>query len=103
MMRIKKNDTVIVLTGKDKGKKGIVIEVQKEKNLVKVTGVSVVTEHYKADSQGETSGIRKQEGYINLANVMLVSPSDSKPTRVNFKVLEDGTKVRVCNRTEKVM
>ena len=103
MMRIKKNDTVFVLTGKDKGKRGTVLEVEREKSLIKVAGIAMLTKHYKARRQGETSGIRKQEGYINLSNVMLVSPIDSKPCRVNFKILENGTKVRVCNRTKQVI
>ncbi len=103
MLRIKKNDTVIVLTGKDKGKRGTVLEVVTDKNLVKVAGVAMLTKHYKARRSGEVSSIKKQEGYINLSNVMLISPLDSKPCRVNFKVLEDGTKVRVCNRTKQTM
>jgi large subunit ribosomal protein L24 len=103
MMRIKKNDTVVVLTGRDKGKKGTVIEVLSDKDLVKVAGIAIVTKHYKARRQGEVSSIKKQEGFIHLSNVMLISPTDSKPSRVNFKVMEDGTKVRVSNRTKQVM
>lgn len=103
MMRIKKNDTVLVLTGRDKGKRGTVLEVLTDRNKVKVSGVAMLTKHYKARRQGETSAIRKQEGYIHLSNVMLISPADSKPTRVNFKTLEDGTKVRVSNRTKQAM
>lgn len=103
MMRIKKNDTVLVLTGRDKGKKGTVIEVLSDKNKVKVAGIAMHTKHYKARRQGETSTIKRQEGYIHLSNVMLISPTDSKPTRVNFKTLEDGTKVRVSNRTKQVL
>lgn len=103
MMRIKKNDTVVVLTGKDKGKRGTVIDILVDKNLVKVQGVALMTKHAKARRQGEVSEIKKQEGYINISNVMLVSPVDGKPCRVNFKVTENGKKVRVCNRTEQVL
>ncbi len=85
MMRIKKNDTVLVLTGRDKGKRGTVLEVVTDKGLVKVAGIAMVTKHYKARKQGEVSAIKKQEGYINASNVMLIS-SDKKPCRVNFKV-----------------
>ncbi len=102
MMRIKKNDTVLVLTGRDKGKRGTVLEVVTDKGLVKVAGIAMVTKHYKARKQGEVSAIKKQEGYINASNVMLIS-SDKKPCRVNFKVLEDGKKVRVCNRTKEII
>lgn len=103
MLRIKRNDTVIVLTGRDKGKKGTVLELDQEKNRVKVGGIAMVTKHYKAKRQGETSTMRRQEGFIHLSNVMLISPTDSKPCRVSFKVLEDGKKVRVSSRTKQVM
>lgn len=102
MMRIKKNDTVLVLTGRDRGKRGTVLEVLADKGLVKVAGISMVTKHYKARKQGETSAIKRQEGYIHASNVMLIS-SDKKPCRVNFKILEDGKKVRVCNRTKEII
>ncbi len=103
MMRIRRNDTVTVLTGKDKGKQGTVVDVNLEKGLIKVTGIGIVTKHQKARRQGETSAIVKKESYINLSNVMLVSPADGKPCRVGFKVQEDGTKVRMCKRTNKVL
>ena len=103
MMRIKKNDTVFVLTGKDKGKRGTVIDIIPDKNLVKVKGIALVTKHIKARRQGEVSAIKKEEGYIHISNVMLVSQHDNNPCRVNFKVLEDGKKVRVCNRTQQVI
>ncbi len=103
MLRIRRNDTVQVLTGKDKGKQGTVVDINRDKGLVKVTGIAMVTKHQKARRQGETSAIKKKESFINLSNVMLVSPADSKPCRVNFKKQEDGTKVRVCNRTKKVL
>ena len=101
MMRIRRNDTVIVLTGKDKGKQGTVVDVNIDKGLVKVTGIAIVTKHQKARRQGETPAIVKKESYINLSNVMLMSPADGKPCRVGFKTQEDGTKVRVCKRTNK--
>ena len=108
MLRIKKNDTVVILTGRDKGKRGTVLEVKADKEdkgneKVKVSGVAIVTKHYKARKQGEVSAIKKQEGYINASNVMLISPSDSKPTRVNFQVGQDGKKVRVSNRTKDII
>ncbi len=103
MMRIKRNDTVKVMTGKDKGKQGTVIDVNCEKGLIKVDGIAMVTKHYKARRQGEQSTIKRQESFINLSNVMLVSSADGKPTRVGFKIQEDGTKVRRCKRTDKVL
>lgn len=101
-MRIKKNDTVYVLTGKDKGKQGIILAIDPDKNLVKVKGIALLTKHVKARRQGEVSAIKQEEGYINISNVMLVAP-DNKPCRVNFKVLENGKKVRVCNRTQQII
>lgn len=103
MMRIKINDTVLVLSGKDKGKKGTVIDVQVDKNRVKVKDIALVTKHIKSRKQGQPSEIKQLESYINISNVMLINPSDSKPTRVNFKVMQDGKKVRVCNRTEEII
>ena len=103
MMRIKRTDTVKVLTGKDKGKQGTVIDVDCDKGLIKVDGIAMVTKHYKARKQGEQSSMKRQESFINLSNVMLVSPADGKPTRVGFKIQEDGTKARRCKRTDKVL
>lgn len=102
MLRIKKNDTVVVLTGKDKGKKGIVIDVLPNENLVKVKDVALITKHFKARRQGEKSGIKREESFIDLSNVMLWSSSDNKPCRVNFKTV-NGKKVRICNRTEEII
>lgn len=96
--RVKKNDTVMVISGKDKGKKGIVLEIDSEKNLVKVKDVAVVTKHVKARRQGETSGIKKQETFISLSKVMPMC--DGVPTRVNSKVLEDGKKVRISSKNQ---
>ncbi len=103
MLRIKRNDTVIILTGRDKGKQGTVIDLDQKNSRVKVAGIAMQTKHYKARRQGETSTMKRQEGFISLSNVMLVSPTDSKPCRVSFKVLEDGKKVRVSARTKQVM
>ena len=83
MKRVRKGDKVIVLTGKDKGKKGEVVEVSPKKGKLKVKGVNVATRHYKARKQGETSGIKKLEAYINISNVMAIDEETSKPVRVN--------------------
>lgn len=102
MMRIRRNDTVKVIAGKDKGKQGTVLEVDRTKGKIKVDGIAMVTKHYKARRQGEQSTIKRQENFIDISNVMLVSPADGQPTRVGFKVQEDGTKARRCKRTDKV-
>ncbi len=103
MERIKKNDTVFVITGgnkkgRDKGKKGKVIEILPKKGKVMVKGVSLVTKHFKARKQGEASGIKKIERYIDSSNVMPVCTACKKPTRVGTKEIEAGKRVRICKR-----
>jgi large subunit ribosomal protein L24 len=100
--RIKKNDTVVVLSGKDKDKKGKVIEVLPKKDKVIVEGVKLVTRHIKARKQGEVSGIRKEEAYLNTALVMPICTACNTPCRVNAKIIEGGKKVRACNRCEEI-
>ena len=77
MMRIRRNDTVLVITGRDKGKKGTVIEVDRTKGLVKVAGIGMITKHQKARRQGETPAIKKLESFIRLLRpkVLLLVPS----------------------------
>ena len=94
-MTVKKGDNVLVITGKDKGKTGKVLEVFPEKNKVLVDGVNVVSKHKKARNQNEQSGIIKQNAAIDASNVMVVCPSCGKATRVHHKEI-DGKKVRVC-------
>lgn len=97
LRHVKKNDTVMVLSGRDKGKKGTVIEVAPKKDKVLVSGVCLVTRHIKARRQGETGGIKQEESYIPLSKVMPICTSCSKPCRVNSSVVENR-RVRVCNR-----
>ena len=94
-MNVKKNDTVVVLSGKDKGKQGKVLSVNPEAGKVVVEGVSVATRHQKARRQGEEGGIVKKETPIYACKVMTVCPKCNKATRVAHKI-EGGKKVRVC-------
>lgn len=98
MSRVKKNDSVIVLSGRDKGKQGLVINVDHKNGNVIVKDVELVTRHVKARKAGEKSGIVKQERYIPLYKVMPVCPSCNKPCRVQIKFLESNDKARVCHR-----
>jgi len=98
LSRIRKNDNVIVISGRDKGKQGTIITVNPKKGKVLVKGVGVVTKHVKAKKQGEKSRIVKEEGPMNLSKIMPVCPSCKKPCRVSTKVLDDGKKVRSCSR-----
>ena len=97
-MSIKKGDTVIVLSGKDKGKKGTVLEAMPESHKVVVEKVNVVSRHTKPRRQGEQGGILQKEAPIFACKVQRVCPKCSKPTRPAHKVLADGKKVRVCKK-----
>ena len=96
MERVRKNDDVIVVAGKDKGKRGKVMRVIPEKQRVVVEGVNVVTKHNKPTRQNQRGGIERKEAPIQLSNVMLADPQTGEPTRVRFQVLESGQKVRVA-------
>ena len=94
-MKIKKGDTVVVLSGKDKGKQGKVQVVIPSDRKVVVEGVNIVTCHTKPRRQGETGGIVKREAAIYASKVQVVCPKCSKATRVAYKI-EDGKQSRVC-------
>lgn len=95
-MNIKKGDTVIVLSGKNKGKKGKVLTAMPEKESVIVEGVNFATRHVRPRRQGETGGIMKQEAPLRVCKVMRVCPKCDKPTRAKHQILSSGEKVRVC-------
>ena len=96
-MNIKKNDTVVVLSGKDKGKKGKVLEAMPAAGKVVIEGVNVATCHVKPKKQGDEGGIIKREIPMYVSKVMLVCPKCGKPTRHAVKI-ENGTKTRVCKK-----
>ena len=97
-LKIKKGDQVVVLTGRDKGKRGEVIEVVPKEGRALVRGVNVVRRHQR-QSASQEGGIISKEGPIQLSNLALEDPKDGKPTRVGFKILADGKKVRVAKRS----
>jgi large subunit ribosomal protein L24 len=103
--RVKHEDTVQVIRGRDKGKRGKVQRVDLKEGTVHVEGVNVVKRHLKAGAQGAASqgGIISQEKPMDLWRVMLVCPNCDKPTRVGYQVLEDGTKSRVCKRCDQTI
>lgn len=98
-LHVKKGDTVIVLSGKDKGKKGKVLEVSPKERKVIVENVNMVTKHVKPRKMGDQGGIIKAEGAMYACKVMLVCPKCGKPTRIAHKILNDGTKQRLCKNT----
>jgi large subunit ribosomal protein L24 len=96
--RIRKGDRVVVLTGRDKGRTGEVIEVRPDEGRALVRGVNVVKRHQK-QTQNQEGGIISKESPIHLSNIALADPKDGKPTRVGFKIHTDGKKVRVAKRS----
>ena len=98
-MKIKKGDKVRVLTGKDRGKEGEVMFAFPEKNMVMVEGVNLAKKHQRPLGEGNPGGIIDRDMPMHVSNVAVLSPKDNEPTRVGYKFLEDGTKVRVCKRT----
>ncbi len=100
MLRIKKNDTVKVISGKHKGKEGQVIELSPKKEKIRVKGVAIVTRHLKPRQQGQPGTIKKEESFILLCKVMPVCPACKKPCRVGVKELADGSRARVCKRCQ---
>ena len=98
-LHIKKNDTVVVLAGEDKGKTGKVLKVLVEKNRALVEGVNMVSKSTKPSAQNPQGGIVKQEAPIHISNLSVVDPKSGKATRVGIKVTEDGKKVRIAKKS----
>ena len=98
MLKIKKNDIVEVTKGKDKGKKGKVIELFAEKNKALVEGINLAKKHSRQTRQDQKGGIISIEKPISIANIGYVCKSCNKPVKVGFKVAADGTKERVCKK-----
>jgi large subunit ribosomal protein L24 len=101
-LKIKKGDHVIVLAGRDKGKHGEVIKVIPKENRALVRGVNMVRRHQRQSATTE-GGIISKEATIELSNLALEDPKDGKPTRVGFKFLDDGKKVRFSKRSGEVI
>jgi len=100
--RIRKGDTVLVITGKDKGRRGEVVRVFPDAYRAVVAGINMATHHTK-QSQREEGGIQHREAPIHLSNLKLIDPKSEKPTKVGFRVLEGGRKVRVAKATGEVI
>ncbi|MGB6424574.1 MAG: 50S ribosomal protein L24 [Solirubrobacterales bacterium] len=105
-MRIKTDDTVLVVSGKDKGKSGRVLRVDPSRRRVFVEGLNIIKRHQRPRSmdsqkQGAQGGIIEKEGPIDVSNVALLDPADNKPTRISMSVADDGARVRISKRTGK--
>ena len=102
-MKIKKEDTVLVIVGKDKGKKGKVRQIMPKDNVLIIEGVNVVKRHMKPRGQARQAGIIEREAPLQISNVMLLCPKCNKPVRIQSKILEDGKRVRVCGKCDEVI
>src|SRR5258708_1839444 len=97
-MRIRSNDDVVVIAGKDRGKRGRVLRTEPSRDRLYVEGMNIVKRHTKAPPQGGQGGVIEREGPIHVSNVMLADPKDGRPTRVRT-VVEDGKRHRVAKRS----
>ena len=96
--KIKKGDKVVVLTGRDKGRTGEVVQVMPKEERALVRGVNLVKRHQR-QTMNQEGGIIQKEAPVHLSNLALADPKDGKPTRVGFKTLDDGRKVRFAKRS----
>jgi large subunit ribosomal protein L24 len=101
-LKIRKGDHVVVVTGKDKGKKGEVLKVIPDENRALVKGVGMIRRHQK-QSATQDGGIISKEATVHISNLALEDPKDGKPTRVGYKFLKDGRKVRFAKRSGEVI
>ncbi len=100
---IKKNDTVIVVTGAEKGKRGRLLEFRPKKNRLIVEGVNMIKKHMKPSKKYSQGGIIEKEASIHKSNVMLVCTKCDKPTKIGHKFLENGKKLRICRKCGEVI
>ena len=99
MPHVKKGDTVVVIAGKEKGKRGKVLRVLPDKGRVVVERLNMVKKHQRPTQKLRQGGIIEREGSLHMSNVMLVDPRGEKPTRVGIRILADGKKVRLARRS----
>ncbi|MBP1933036.1 50S ribosomal protein L24 [Ammoniphilus resinae] len=102
-LHVKTGDTVVVITGKDKGKKGRILAAFPKTNRVLVEGVNMVKKHTKPNPTNPQGGIITKEAAIHASNVMIVDPKSDEPTRIGYKVLENGKKVRYAKKSGEVI
>ena len=102
-MRIRKNDEVIVLTGRDRGKKGKVLKIFAESNKAVVEGINMVQKHQRPSRENPKGGLVDRESKINISNLQLVCPKTGKPTKVGYTFLADGTKARVSKISQEIL
>ncbi len=102
-MKIRKEDNVLVIAGRDRGKRGRVRFVYPRENRVVIEGINMIKRHTRARGRARQAGIIEREAPIDISNVMLICTRCHQPTRVGFRFLEDGRKVRVCRSCKEVI
>ncbi|MFC1624558.1 50S ribosomal protein L24 [Candidatus Omnitrophota bacterium] len=102
MAKIKKNDTVKILVGKDRGKSGKVLSVLPKGGRALVQGLNFVKKHARRTREDQQGGIIQKESTIHISNLMVVCQKCSKPTRIGFSILSDGTKARICAKCKEL-
>ncbi|PID55944.1 50S ribosomal protein L24 [candidate division KSB3 bacterium] len=102
-LHVKKNDTVKVISGKEKGKSGKILKAYPAKGRIIIEHLNMIKKHTKRQRQGQGGGIIEREGTIHASNVMLVCPGCKQATRIGKKILEDGSKVRTCKKCGEVV
>jgi large subunit ribosomal protein L24 len=100
---VRKGDTVIVVAGKERGKRGRILRVIPEKNRVVIERINMIKKHQRPTQRVRQGGIIEREGSIHLSNVMLVDPTSGKPTRIGRRELGDGKKVRVARKSGEII
>jgi large subunit ribosomal protein L24 len=102
-MKIKKEDNVLVIAGKDRGKKGKIRKALPDENRIVIEGINMIKRHARARGQARQAGIIEREAPINVSDVMLICNKCNKPARVGYRILDDGKKVRVCRNCKEVI
>ena len=102
-MKIHRNDQVLVISGKDKGKKGKVRHTYPDKERIVVEGINMIKRHTRAQAQTRQAGIIEREASLHVSNVMLICSKCNRPIRVGFRLLENGSRVRVCSSCHEVI
>jgi large subunit ribosomal protein L24 len=102
-MRVVKNDTVKILTGKYRGKTGKVLKVFPDQDRIIVEGVNIIKKHTKPSQKNPQGGIVEKEATVQVSNVMIIDPKTNEPTRIGYKILEDGSKVRISKKSGEML
>ncbi|MBM4140601.1 MAG: 50S ribosomal protein L24 [Nitrospira sp.] len=100
---IKKNDTVLIISGKEKDKRGRVLSVNPSKNMLLIERINIIKKHMRPSRKYAQGGIIEKEAPLHISNVMLICPKCSKPTRMSSTMLSGGKKVRVCRKCKEVI